>query len=589
MSEACAERLFEDVEIAVQNGQTLMLASSISGDTGRKLKRYFLRNKRKIALGGASLVVTLIVGGPVGLGVAVAGKAVSFASKRAFRYARVTKKKYNIRKFKQANGPDGSGVTVRDSSGLLVSNAEYKAILDDVRYLCQHGILTDIFNAYSELERDYDTCGRMNLPLSPLGIDSCDKAIEMWEAVARVHYRFEGVREVFELFDDLVMYSVLEASRMEEEYKAKLKTIWPAFRSKTFSTVPRRLSTEGWAVLNRAANSGDVMHTHFRSMGRQHDYSGWIRQALNGEVEMPEGGMVGDVGDVLAAPLLAQVDPRSPDALAGQLGNVTQFGLNQLSINPGDLSMGSNVAQESAIGTWFGTPGHLFGASSGPAVIAGAGQIQGAAEAVADALVEKANEKLNEWQYKNRKKVGFFKLIDQTQRERAGTLRIMAKDKLEEFVDKMESWIASQKEFMALTPAADANTIARKLLRYHKHRMQVAELSKFVYEFHEHVVSTANTMATDAEAYGENLREYITLFVSNHIGGEHTHCDSYCYNSMAKVGPWLLRKLDPSMTQTPRPGFDDVRWVPVPACPVVGKQASRELVLRLNAEANGLI
>lgn len=588
MSDACAERLFEDVETAVQNGQTLMLSSSISGDTGRKLKRYFLRNKRKIALGGASLVVTLIVGGPVGLGVAVAGKAVSFASKRAFRYARVTKKKYNIRKFKEANGPDGSGVTVRNGAGLLASNAEYKAILDDVRYLCQHGHLTDIFNAYSELERDYTTCSRMNLPLSPLGIDSCDKAIEMWEAVARVHYRFEGVREVFELFDDLVMYSVLEASRMEDEYKAKFRTVWPLFKSKTFSTVPGKISSEAWAVLNRAANSGDVLHTRFRSMGRAHDYSGWIRQALRGEVELPEAGGAGDVGAVLAAPLLAQVDPRSPDAFAGQLGNVAQFGLNQLTIDPTDLSMGNNVAQESAIGTWFGTPGYLFGASSGPAVIAGAGQIQGAAEAVAEALVDKANEKLNEWQYKNQKKVGFFKLIDQSKRERVGTLRILAKEKLEEFVDKMESWIASQKEFMALTAAADANTIARKLLRYHKHRMQVAELSKFIYEFHENVVSTANAMAMDAEDYGENLREYITLFVSNHIGGEHTHCDSYCYNSMTNVAPWLFGKLGVTMDQATRLRLN-TGWGDVPACPVVGKQASREIVLKANLDANGLI
>lgn len=591
MSEACAERLFEDVETAVQNGQTLMLASSISGDTGRKLKRYFLRNKRKAALNGASLAVTLIIGGPVGLGLAVTGKAVAFASKRAFRYARVTKKKYNIRQFKEAHGQSGSGITVRDSAGMLSSNAEYKAILDDVRYLCQHGGLTDIFNAYSELERDYDTCVHMNMPLSPLGIDSCDKAVEMWEAIARVHYRFEGLREVFELFDDLVTYTVLEASRMQDTYKTKFKTIWPRFQAQTGSRRLNYISAAGMSILNRAANSGDVLHTAFRSMGRAHDYSSWVLAALKGDLGLPEVGMAGDVGSVLAAPVLSQIDPRSPDAFAGQLGNLAQFGLSHVTLDPSDLSMGNTLSQEAAIDTWFGTPGNLFGGSSGPTVIAGAGQIQGAAEAVAEALIEKANDKLNEWQYESHKKVGFFKLVDQTRRERVGTLRVLAKEKLEDFVDKMEKWIASHQELMTLPPGSDAYTIARKLLRFHKHRMQVSELSKFIYEFHEYLVQTANDMDREAEACGANLRDYISAFVAHHPGGAHSHCDSHCYNSMAQVGPWLFNELGVTADQASRMRVSTVwaNWKDVPASPVVGKQAVREIVFRAGLAESGLI
>jgi hypothetical protein len=82
----------------------------------------------------------------------------------------------------------------------------------------------------------------------------------------RVGYRFEGVRGVFHLLDDLNNFIVSEKSKIDAEFESTRSGFILRFATLTKGGT-------GMIVMNEAANSSDVFNHTFRTK----DYSAWIQ------------------------------------------------------------------------------------------------------------------------------------------------------------------------------------------------------------------------------------------------------------------------------------------------------------------------
>jgi hypothetical protein len=550
-----AAALFADVETLAVQGRPVPVAPSSwtkveyarrqIHNLGLKAAARLDRNKRNIALFAATTTTTTIAAvavaaatgpGAAAIPVAIASTVaiatvsagVTIAIGRTWRFAKAAVHlKVKIKGWDARNDAAGKAEAglgkgqVRDADDFIAVDPRYAEILDSVSYMLQYDGLSAIQDAFTIMEREFATAERRMIANPE--IRDCADALRLWEALARVRYEFDRVRNIFELFDAFVVWLVMDRSRMEEEFRTAFEGTWPRFVAATDFT---RLG-----LLNDAANGSAVFHTALRDLGRRVDYTAFIFDALpptaHGDLALSAPGAEAASGAGAGRRI----------AGAGAKGAVT--GLVKSSIT-GGLSLGGKVAY-SAVGTALSRAPTTVAAevtktATTGAVSLGAGVATGVFNTALTAIVHETNNVWNDYKLKNKKTLGLKGLREQTITERIATLRTEVKQKkLAKFVTKWKHLRESHDRFVRQS-MGDPADYATRLLRRQKHWFQTLgedQLGKYVFEFHETVVMAANTMSTQVDLWAEEMAPRIDAWVRTHAG--HAICGGHCYNSRAVV------------------------------------------------------
>jgi hypothetical protein len=491
-----ADLLFNDVEIVSKKGvRSVLLAKN---ESANKVKRYLLRNKRKIGLKMGGVVVIGILAPPVllaYLGGAVAGYGVS----RAIKWIAIHRAKERIDNsggladMKTIGGQsDYASVrpaTFAATSGLLGSGS----LFQDLATLVRRQKLTDIFNAFSELEKDHlHLSADVDLMNARNGIDNCEHAIRLWEGHFRYHARYLDLKKDFDELDGAVTLAVINLSGLDDEFKT------------TFSTLLSKSSAdlavaEAEALTQEAANHGTVFgHWHERAQDR----TAQIKAALQGATDASSLD--------LTAPL------KAAGAKLGKYVAVTSLGA------------GSGAA--------LAALGHAAAVRVGPVSLAAGmasasvGGIVGAAETlVAGPLIEGLNRAHNERQYGTDQHGLLLKRLE-TKRERIGKIRPLAKECIEKWAEKLVHLNTHHDSMKKKYGNAVGifSTHAKRLdaavdyLRWMKLRAQVQEQQRHIGEFQALVVDFSIEMDRFEQAHLDGIEKAIRDYVEiKHPAG---HC-----------------------------------------------------------------
>jgi hypothetical protein len=513
---------------------------------GMKTAARLDRNKRKFALFAATTATSTVAAvavaaatGPGAAGIPVAivstvavatvGAGVGIAVGRVWRFAkaqvqtRIHIKKWDDRRKEEGRQEDGliRGQR-RDDEGFVAVDQDYARILDAVTYMLQYEGLSAIQDSFAIMEREHAEAEKRMARGAPVA--DCADAIRLWEALARVRYEYDRVRNVFELFDEFVVWLVMDRSRMEDEFDRHLKATWPQFVAST-----------DWArlgLLNDAANAGGVFHTAFRDLGRREDYTAFVFQSLPAWTHA-------DLAQS-APPAMAAAAQRSGfGRVAGAGAKGAVLGGVKAGAS-GGLSLGAKLgwtAASTAVSRLPTTVAAEVGKTAATgAVSLGAGVAAGAVNTALTAAVEEANNVWNDFKLKNKKTLGLKGLRDQTTLERIGTLRSEVKNKkIAKFVTKWKHLRESHAVFLR-EGVGDPAAYAVRLLRRQKHWYQTLgedQLAKYVFEFHETVVAAANRMSDRVDAWAAEAQPRIDAWISDH--GDHAICAGHCYNSRTVV------------------------------------------------------
>jgi hypothetical protein len=239
-----------------------------------KFKAYAKRNSGKMV--GASLKVLAagLLAGPIGVAAAVGGAIFMPVARFAWRSYRKSSAQSSINAHGHKVFTDVTVVRTDKNGNQRIDtdkvvNDSFAEIMEDVGYLCRHGEMTKALNACIDLHKDYDVFHQRygSDPAVLPNITDCNQAWTFLEHGMRVGYRFEGVRGVFHLLDDLNNFIVSEKSKIDAEFESTRSGFILRFATLT-------KGGNGMTVMNDAANSSDVFnHSYFT----RKDYSAWIK------------------------------------------------------------------------------------------------------------------------------------------------------------------------------------------------------------------------------------------------------------------------------------------------------------------------
>jgi hypothetical protein len=509
-----ADLLFNDVEIASQKGvRSVLLARN---ESANKVKRYLLRNKRKIGLKmvGASIIAVLA---PPVLLAYIGGAVAGYGASRAIKWVAIHNARERIdnagglAQTKMIGGQydyaSAHPATFVATSGFSGSGS----LFQDLATIVRRQKLTDIFNAFSELEKDHlHLSADVELMKSRNGVDNCEHAIRLWEGHFRYHARYLDLKKDFEELDAAVMLAVLNLSRLDDEFKTKFSNLLS-----TSSAGLDRAQAE--ALLQEAANHGTVFG-HWHERGRTLDRTAQIRAALQGATEARAD---------LTAPL------KAASATLGKYVAVAGLGA------------GSGAAL-SAVGVALGHAAKTL--SVGPvALAAGAasasvgGIVGGAETLVLGPVIEGLNRAHNARQYATDQHGLLLKRLE-TKRERIGKIRPLAKDCIEKWAEKLVHLTTHHAAMTTkyVNPAGIFSAHAKRLdaavdyLRWMKLRAQVQEQQRHVGQFQALVVDFSIEMDQFEQTHLGSIEKAIKDYVEKKH--PHGHCTlagfGLCYGQL---------------------------------------------------------
>jgi len=512
------------------------------------------RNKRKFALFAATTATTTAAAvavaaatGPGAAGIPVAivstvavATATAVAGVVAGRIWRFTKAQVTQKIFiknwddcRKNQGRYEQGLLRgqhRDDDGFAAIDQDYARILDAVIYMLQYEGLAAIQDSFAIMAREHAVAEKRRAHGAP--VHDCADALRLWEALARVRYEFDRVRNVFELFDEFVVWLVMDRSRMEDEFDRHLRATWPQFAAAT--------GFRGIEVLNEAANAGGVFHTAFREFGRRADHRAFVLQSLptwtHGDL-LPTAAEAG--GAIGAAALAASAQPNALKRVASAGAKGAVLGGVKAGVSGGagyGVKLGRSAVETALSQAQTTVAAEVGKTAATGAVSLGAGVATGVFNAALTAAVEEGNNAWNDYKLKNKKTLGLKGLRDQTDVERIATLRTEVKNKkILKFVTKWKHLRESHEVFMR-EGMGDPAAYAVRLMRRQKHWFQTLgedQLGTYVFAFHETVVSRANRMSQDVDDWAPEVKARIDAWVSDH--SDHAICAGYCYNSRGVV------------------------------------------------------
>ncbi|KEQ19371.1 hypothetical protein [Endozoicomonas numazuensis] len=239
-------------------------------DTRNRIKRYFLRNKRDFTLNSFAMVVSAVLTGLVTGGI---GAAVSIFSYVAWcgvwsggtELIRMTRA---VRALQRAEVSADYKLDVNDLGVLSeMDDQKFRVFLKSLRYICSHETLTRIFNAYSELEKD----AQMRLEMETNKDEShLETVIRLEEGKARYLYRRRSLQDAFKLYKRLYTAAVSDVERMDKEWEPVLDELWNC-KFKNMDPVKRE------SLFSRAANDPRVIGKSYHFKTKQ---TGWWKKVF---------------------------------------------------------------------------------------------------------------------------------------------------------------------------------------------------------------------------------------------------------------------------------------------------------------------
>lgn len=418
------------------------------------------RNKRKIVLTAAALIVTGILTGGLSVAVAAAAKLGSYVAGRIYRGMRDDHNKGMIkwffrdmvdektREFKIGDFAVGSGGN---------ASSKFKNVFKYVQEFIAHKDLSNLVNCFSELMENAKAFETKYDLYHSNGFTSCEQAIKTLENVYKYNYHMERVRPAMNFLDNYIMFIVLESSRMEAEFAEECPKMLKLLKSKA-----RGLEME---FLNRCANSSAVLHTRWYSS--EQNYKDWVRAVLHPWISEIQGTIVQNKisGEAtLPTTILSSASNAIPTTAVSFGGSqaVTQSIKQVVTVQ--STSMATSIAT-------------------------------GGGEAVVSLVSEIANAKWNASMYSSGKTLGLTGWRDQSASERIANIKTLLKPSLERLTTKFEHYLVSHEEFMAAMKAnSDLETICTKALRSRKHWSQSvgSDAYKYLAEFHQTIIGLVN-------------------------------------------------------------------------------------------------
>ncbi len=622
-----AKVLFGEVETAVGAGKSILISKN---DTTRRVGRYLNTQKRAIAMNLSTFLLTAtiaVLGGPIAAAVALGGAVVSWGlgtlwdrmvvSRSRGKYLMKKKAGLEVMQTQQMQLAGGSTAEVTG-----FRNADYTAVLGDVKKVLSKQGLTDVYNALANLDVDFlllkrfikdpsidsgwtkGTFGPTRKPALAAAaatpavaytatVSSCNDAVELWENICRINYRYSTLAETHAMLDEFILFMVLTISQYDANERRDLKDAWNVITQTGGSTAKGVLDS-----LNKAVNQEGIQHHAFRRlMGRERDYTTWVygmipdyvkdtwseafrldmylevlRRTDKKEFEKQKGrivagliearnkshrsGAVLKVGWDISKEYLAQV-VSLPDGVDGEsLGGAVKS--NAITVGSTFLSTWLNSLQSEAWQTKFtaasaADPDSLASLSSladARSVMKGMGDpfskmgpnvIMGIATSVVKVAIEAANDKWNEYQLASGKTFDITSggMRQQSMGERLGTLRTFAKAEIEAYIDLLETWNGA---YLKLSGSCIPEQLPGAFLVHLKCSQEFH--SNRTGQFFEELVSIANEMEAKARKHSMSAQDAVKSFVAGGPG-MHVRCKGqrFCYGSLATAcEDWLASK-----------------------------------------------
>ena len=516
-------------------------------DLRNRLKRLVLRNKRKVALFTTEAITFTVIaglstggigaaaalGGQVGGLVAVSGGIAAFRRiKTAQQHDAMQKNAdYELNEDQYldelADNPVDEALKQEADSlrkrflAAGVDGKKLAAFLKNAQYFCSHKAMTDIFNAYSELEKDYETAQKLHRftkgndtsdsAALPEGRDRVDirrpeDAIKARESQERVAYRIARLRQLFNPYEQLIVGTVRDITRMDAELDVKLDQLWKERfeNNEKYQTDGQFDKDKVAALFSHAANDFRVKHKKWYQVGGdQREWVGSVLPRLKTEAieAEPEEGEAG-YKRIQAKKLYNRT------AEKGERGGKYVFGMAKMyskemaklgAVNFAKL-MGKAIKSGSVDTVVQGAQG--IKPTPTPAFLAALAVFY-----IAENVTEKINTKVNKWKLRKEKTgVGFLQ-SEQTGREKVGTARVVGKGNMEKFMsnlqkmhkkhEKLKQVVDNGGHHVHLKKQMSDYEIAVLLLRRQRYEEDAQKLmAEGIADFHERVVGQGNAIET---------------------------------------------------------------------------------------------
>lgn len=562
--------LLNDVAAIIGQGRRITIPPP--HDRLQAFGRYLNNNKRHMAMTAGSLGVAATLATPIFVLAAVT-KVVIFGGGAIIGGFQKWKKGQKYRQTKQQSQNLSKGedlIWKRDSSGNLVYDPAYgEQLINDVKYLLERQGLTDIYNAFANLDGDFSRLNaflpgtfppknwRNDPEQDVLGpryikdnssstdpysetvlkekIKSSDDAVELWETVCWLQYRYQQVAEAVDILQEFVEYIAAVISMYDVEARTRSQQLWNIITKNGQANAAEVLT-----LLNRVVNERGVQ-THFgRKLGRQKDYRAWAYSVLPDFIQKQARGLqfvlaLTNAPEKLRPSLEAlarakhktDIGHEMVTELSGfDLGNYRsgeEWGnfLMQTSVNAT-----SGIIQDRLTGDFTSVGASALG-SLNPGV-------QGVVEAATTVATEVANKAWEEYQLSTgqTRSLTNRSLHQQTIAERIGLLRNAAKGELEDYVGIMEDW-KNAYDSMVTTGLLSRENAAEALLRFYKcenlyYRNRVGQM-------HQETMYTVIQLAGITEKVSVAAAKAIEIFLRDDEESYVGHTGTYYYGSLSKA------------------------------------------------------
>ena len=527
------------------NARGSLLHGRSSDSTFRKVERYIMRNKAKIASGVVKTVAAGLLTGGIGAVVIVGGAAAIYVAKRLYRRKQSSNATANIAHAKHTVGGVTNTVASASSDRTIQNvNYQYASVLSDVATLCSNNAMTDIMTAFMELDEDYKALREiMPLPMKKT-LTCCDEAWSLLEHVERIKLRKADLQDAMEIFQEFVEYTALVTFSYVDDPNSANHFEWRRKLAVEFiinkcpgQTIDQK-KTAALQLLNTEANSSDVFHTRFFSKDK--DFTQWIIRH-NPEFEATRRGGIPIIFNGQASIVgVATQQALNKTAFSSATQGVATAGrvLNNLN-NQADLLSGVATASK----------GLAESALSSIAASASSSGIGIASDVIFLSLAKyfdtkqlkkiltefdnnsNENEKSRQSGSAQKKLVDYYDEIDS---EAVAALRTAAKEIILKTAKKLEHLIAADQELNGINnDATSAGDLAKKLMRRQKLQDQVDALSKLIFLFHEFTTLRAIKIIQSSQGLEKHIKESIVSWVDNHPISPCSHDKTVCYMDSA--------------------------------------------------------
>ncbi len=540
INNAATAKMIEDVSTLVLAGQavpTRIGSIGVSEATMVQLRnagRLVNRNKRKIAIATAALVVAGVLTGGVAVGVAVAGKAGGFIAGRIYRRWEMWSHMGKVKRlFPELTNEKGEFTAlefteITNIDGSL--NPKFKECMAAAEFMVAHRDFSDMVNAYIDtLAAKEKLDGQF---AATVQIKDCTQAIEVLASMYKLKYHYSRVEAAFTFLDAYLVYISIRAKTIEEEFGSMAKRVFRRLKQQ---------NPDPLGYLSLVANTSDVLHTAGRLWGDGIDQRAWVKAALKPFVQESEWG-ASHASVIAAGKNELNKGATANDKLRDQGGKLPIMAAK---------AQGGHAAS-SALKDAVG------GMSSNVHLSAESAITQMTVGIVADVI----NSKINAEQLSRGKTIGFGGIRDLSSGERATLLKTKVKASFPRFNRKFEHLEKSHQEFLDNEMSPDQCTY---MLRTRKHWIQTIGSSDWTDLWELHALVVGQTIAANNYYFGSEFENFnatttradelqgkIDEHIGRHQNGACSGGGCFCY---MPVNLFLSQDKDPATSNDSSPIF----------------------------------